>query len=75
MVRGYFKKLERMYSRANTNAHICDPMTIGVLHENADVGLEASKKYFHALGYIHGSVYFKLLDEVGFFAGNRIKTS
>ena len=31
-----------------------------------------SEKYFHALGAIHGSVYFKLLDDAAFFAVNSI---
>ena len=30
------------------------------------------EKYFHALGAIHGSVYFKLLDDAAFFAASSI---
>jgi len=36
----------------------------------AEIGLTISEKYFHALGAIHGSVYFKLLDDAAFFAVN-----
>ncbi|CAA6828501.1 MAG: Phenylacetic acid degradation protein paaI, partial [uncultured Aureispira sp.] len=34
--------------------------------------LEVSPKYFHALGAMHGSVYFKLLDDAAFFSVNSI---
>ena len=38
----------------------------------AEIELAISEKYFHALGAIHGSVYFKLLDDACFFAVNSL---
>lgn len=68
----HFRKLERMYLHANMNTHIYDTTTIEIENETAEIGLTISEKYFHALGAIHGSVYFKLLDDAAFFAVNSI---
>ncbi len=70
----HFEKLERMYLSANMNTHIYDTTTIKINEAEAEIGLTISKKYFHALGAIHGSVYFKLLDDAAFFAVNSIVT-
>ncbi len=70
----HFEKLERMYLSANMNTHIYDTTTIKISEERAEIGLTISEKYFHALGAIHGSVYFKLLDDAAFFAVNSIVT-
>ena len=70
MTEEHFRKLERMYLKANMNTHIYDTTTIEISQERAEIGLTISEKYFHALGAIHGSVYFKLLDDAAFFAVN-----
>lgn len=56
------------------NTHIYDTTTVKISEEEAEIGLTISEKYFHALGAIHGSVYFKLLDDAAFFAVNSIVT-
>jgi len=66
----HYKKLEKMYLNANINKMIFDTTTIKISHKTAEIGLTISEKYFHALGAIHGSVYFKLLDDSAFFAVN-----
>ncbi|HFA49938.1 MAG TPA: PaaI family thioesterase [Bacteroidetes bacterium] len=68
----HFKKLERMYLQANVNTMIFDTTTCIISEGKAEIGLNISEKYFHALGAIHGSVYFKLLDDAAFFAVNSI---
>ncbi len=68
----HFEKLERMYLQANMNKHFYDTTTVKIGHETAEIGLTIAEKYFHALGAIHGSVYFKLLDDAAFFAVNSI---
>lgn len=70
----HYEKLERMYLGANMNTYIYDTTTIKIQEEQAEIGLTISEKYFHALGAIHGSVYFKLLDDAAFFAVNSIVT-
>ncbi len=64
----HFRKLERMYLQANINTFVYDTTTIKISSKQAEIGLVISEKYFHALGAIHGSVYFKLLDDAAFFA-------
>lgn len=68
----HHRKLERMYLQANFNQMIYDTTEAKFSHETAEVSLEITEKYFHALGAMHGSVYFKLLDDAAFFAVNSI---
>jgi len=68
----HFKKLEKMYLHANVNTMIYDTTTCKISEGYSEIGLNISEKYFHALGAIHGSVYFKLLDDASFFAINSI---
>ncbi|WP_459210395.1 PaaI family thioesterase [Aquimarina rhabdastrellae] len=68
----HYRKLERMYLDANLNTEIYTTTTITIAEEEATISLTIEPKYFHALGAIHGSVYFKLLDDAAFFAVNSI---
>lgn len=68
----HFEKLTNMYLRSNVNTHIFDTTTCKITQEKATISLAITEKYFHALGAIHGSVYFKLLDDAAFFAVNSI---
>ena len=68
----HYSKLERMYLQANINTVLYDTTTIKISEGLAQIELKISEKYFHALGAIHGSVYFKLLDDAAFFAVNSI---
>jgi len=68
----HLKKLERMYLNANLNQEIYKTTTVTIGEETAQIQLTVEPKYFHALGAMHGSVYFKLLDDAAFFAVNSI---
>ncbi|GAA4273292.1 PaaI family thioesterase [Aquimarina gracilis] len=72
MNQAHYDKLERMYLQAKVNTKIFDTTKVKISEEIAEISLEISDKYFHALGAIHGSVYFKLLDDAAFFAVNSI---
>ena len=61
-----------MYLNANFNKEIYQSTTIHIEEEQATIQLTIEPKYFHALGAIHGSVYFKLLDDAAFFAVNSV---
>jgi len=63
-----------MYARANINTQFYETTECKIELEKATVSLTVSEKYFHALGAIHGSVYFKLLDDSAFLAANSIVT-
>lgn len=68
----HYKKLERMYLNANLNLEIYKTTTVKIEEGKAQIQLTVEPKYFHALGALHGSVYFKLLDDAAFFAVNSI---
>jgi uncharacterized protein (TIGR00369 family) len=68
----HYRKLERMYLSAPMNQKIYKGISIVISHERAELDLQIESKYFHAANAIHGSVYFKMLDDAAFFAVNSI---
>lgn len=68
----HYRKLERMYLASNVNTQLYETTEITIGDEIATISITIDPKYFHALGAIHGSVYFKLLDDAAFFAVNSI---
>ena len=60
--------LENMYLAAPINK-IYQP-TIEVLESEANIEIQLFENYFHTAGAVHGSVYFKMLDDAAFFAAN-----
>ena len=70
MSEAHYRKLERMYLSANINTQIFDTTTCKISDGEAEIGLTVVPKYFHALNAMHGSIYFKLLDDAAFFAVN-----
>ena len=72
MTKPHYQKLERMYLNANVQKMLFETTTIKISEGEAEIGLTISDKYFHALGAIHGSVYFKLLDDAAYFAANSV---
>ena len=72
MNKEHFEKLRNMYLKANVNTKLYATTECNIVAEKATISLDISDKYFHALGAIHGSVYFKLLDDAAFFAVNSV---
>jgi len=68
----HFRKLERMYLSAPVNNQIYNGITITISDQKAELTLKIEEKFFHAANAIHGSVYFKMLDDAAFFAVNSI---
>jgi len=68
----HFRKLERMYLSAPVNNKLYNGITIAISDQKAELTLEIDDKFFHAANAIHGSVYFKMLDDAAFFAVNSI---
>ena len=66
----HYHKLQRMYLAANINTALFPSTTVKISEGKAEIELEISKNYFHALGAMHGSVYFKLLDDAAYFAAS-----
>jgi Uncharacterized protein, possibly involved in aromatic compounds catabolism len=62
----HYRKLERMYLGAPIN-RFYNPV-IRVSEGRTEITIPVKEELFHAAGAIHGSVYFKALDDAAFFA-------
>ena len=62
----HYRALEKMYLLGPINA-IYSP-NIEISDRKATISIEVKPEYFHALGSMHGAVYFKLLDDSAAFA-------
>jgi uncharacterized protein (TIGR00369 family) len=67
----HFSALERMYLVAPINEFYRP--TIVVTDSEASIEADVRKDFFHAFGAVHGSVYFKMLDDAAFFAANSLE--
>jgi uncharacterized protein (TIGR00369 family) len=68
----HFRKLERMYAQAPINRYYSPRLRISEGH--AELVIPVKPDFFHAAGAVHGSVYFKALDDAAFFAANSLVT-
>lgn len=66
----HHRKLERMYLHAPVNAFYSP--TIEIAQGRAIIEIVVREAFFHAAGAIHGSIYFKVLDDAAYFAVNSI---
>lgn len=71
-MKAHYQKLEKMYLNANIQTMLFETTTINISEGKSEVSLTISEKYFHALGAIHGAVYFKLMDDAAYFAANSV---
>jgi uncharacterized protein (TIGR00369 family) len=68
----HFRKLERMYLSAPINRYY-NP-AIFVNEGSAEINIPIRPDFFHAASAVHGSVYFKAMDDAAFFASNSLVT-
>ena len=68
----HFRKLERMYHGAPIN-RLYEP-TIRIASGVAELEMPVKPELFHAAHALHGSVYFKALDDAAFFAVSSLVT-
>jgi uncharacterized protein (TIGR00369 family) len=66
----HFRKLERMYAAAPINAWF--KPTLRVSAAEAEVRIPVRPDFHHSAGAVHGSLYFKALDDATFFAANSL---
>lgn len=66
----HFRKLESMYLSAPVNKWY--KPEIVVEKKKCAIKINVDPKYYHAAHAVHGSVYFKMLDDSSFFAVNSI---
>lgn len=66
----HHRRLERMYLSAPANEYFRPEIRID--EARAEVRLVVRPDFFHAASAVHGSVYFKLLDDATFFAASSL---
>ena len=66
----HFRKLERMYASAPVNEYFRPVLTVA--EGTAEVVIPVRPDFFHAAKAVHGSIYFKALDDAAFFAVNSL---
>ncbi len=67
----HYRSLENMYLAAPVNSIFPPRVTIG--NGEAEIEIDIKPEYHHTAGAVHGSVYFKLLDDAAFFAANSLE--
>ena len=67
----HYAALVEMYAEAPINEYY--QPTLEISEARAEVSIEVTGKMHHALGAMHGSVYFKLLDDAAYFAANSVE--
>ncbi|NDJ74843.1 MAG: PaaI family thioesterase [Chloroflexi bacterium] len=67
----HFRKLENMYRHAESSIYHESTMTI-TGEGRAEVVIPVREDFYHGAKAVHGSVYFKALDEAAFFAVNSL---
>jgi len=68
----HYRRLERMYATAPINRYY-EPR-LRIAEGTAELTIPVKPEFFHAAGAVHGSVYFKALDDSAFFAANSLVT-
>jgi uncharacterized protein (TIGR00369 family) len=67
----HYRRLERMYlDGASINEYFRPEISVG--DGEAEIRIAIEPKFFHAAGAVHGSVYFKAMDDAAFFAANSL---
>lgn len=69
-MKDHFRKLENMYHSAPVNQFYSPRLSVA--QGNSTLTMEVCEEFFHAAGALHGSVYFKALDDAAFFAVNSL---
>ena len=68
----HYRRLESMHRSAPCNLHYCHGISMTVSEGRAEILLPMRKEFFHAAEAVHGFLYFKMMDEAGFFAANSL---
>ena len=69
----HYRALERLYASAPVNRLFASSLEIAE-EGHARISFTITPEVFHAAGAAHGTVYFKMLDDAGFYAANSIAT-
>lgn len=72
MTKAHFRKLENMYLATKIRHELYPSTEITISEATAEISIIVDERYFHALDAMHGSVYFRMLDDSAFFAVNSL---
>jgi len=64
----HYHKLEHLYTAAPISRWY--GISIAIADGHAEVRLPVRPEFYHAANAVHGSVYFRALDDAAFFAAN-----
>ena len=64
----HYRRLEHLYAAAPVTAWF--GAAIQIRDGQATVRIPVRPEFYHAAGAVHGSVYFRALDDAAFFAAN-----
>lgn len=67
----HFRALERLYHSAPINRMFASRLMIGEAGQ-AVIEFDVDETLYHAAGAVHGTVYFKMLDDAAFYAANSL---
>ena len=66
----HYRALEKMYLAAPINELYKPGITVS--EATAEIRMDVKEAFFHAAGAVHGSVYFKMLDDAAYFAASSV---
>ena len=66
----HYRKLERMYAAAPVNGWYAPELHVS--EGMAEIKMPLRSEFHHSAGAVHGSLYFKALDDATFFAANSL---
>lgn len=69
-IQTHYRSLENMYQAAPINEFYHPVMQVS--DSEAVIEIELREQLHHSGGGVHGSVYFKMLDDAAFFAANSL---
>lgn len=69
----HFRSLESLYAAAPINALFESQLTIPAAGVSR-IAFTLDERHFHAAGAVHGTAYFKMLDDAAFYAANSLVT-
>ena len=67
----HFRALERLYAEAPINKLFESKLQI-IERGLARISFDVDERYYHAAGAVHGTSYFKMLDDAAFYASNSL---
>src|SRR5947208_2034742 len=66
----HYRRLEALYHAAPINGYYAPRLAVS--EGAARLEIPVKPEFFHAAGAVHGSVYFKALDDAAYFAVNSL---